>query len=165
MNINIPSYTYTPDIEAQGGPRMSIPTRLWGSTTWDTLHYISLGYPENNPPLAVQRAAFQFMANLPFLLPCMLCRVHLADTYRRDMPLSPAVFASRAAFATYIVQLRDFIHKTHVCPSCPHKTHTVHEDVVQRLLFPQNDWILWTIPVVLLLVLFQWTRRSPARFT
>lgn len=117
-----------------GGYRMPISPDKWGPVFWDTLHYVSLGYPETNPSVNVKQSAFELMSSLPFLLPCSTCRDHLAETYENEMPLTPNVFESRQALGTYIVTLRDLIKSKHACPLCNVSLHTFPDDVESRLL-------------------------------
>ena len=139
---------YTIEADAKGGFRLPIATRLWGPTVWDAMHFISLGYPEDNPSPGVRLAAFEFLTSLPYLLPCLLCRVHLADAFRGEMPLTPEVFASKHALGSYIVALRDLVKRKHACPSCDIRRHSFAIDVEERLLGTNNFWWLLFIPAI-----------------
>lgn len=123
---------------------MPISPARWGAVVWDSLHYFTLGYPEADPSPVVRQAALDMMASLVHLLPCQLCRQHLADAYRRDMPLTPAVAASREAFGSYVVALRDFVKRKHVDGHADAPRHRFPEDVEGRLLGaraePTRDW-------------------------
>lgn len=130
--MSLPQYSIEAD--TNGGYRLPISTKKWGATMWDAMHFVSLGYPEVRPSKEVQEAAYHYMASLPFLLPCLLCRVHLSETYQRDMPLTPSVFESRESFGSYIVKLRDLVKRRHACPSCRNRKHTFSADVEERLL-------------------------------
>lgn len=152
-------YTVQDDLES--GYRLPISTALWGPTIWDAMHFISLGYPEVNPSTEVQQAAFQFLRSLPYLLPCMLCRVHLAETFQGDMPLTMEVCASRDALGNYIVALRDYVKRKHACPECEPRVHTFAHDVEGRLLRPLPSqksqaylWSLIALPVLFITVPF-----------
>lgn len=132
---------YTREADRRSGFRMPISPNRWGPTIWDTLHYVSLGYPEANPSEDVRQAAFEFMSALPFLLPCSICREHLAETYLFEKPLERRVFDSRQALGTYIVELRDLVKRRHACPGCPFPgPHVFPADVERRLLgaFPRK---------------------------
>jgi len=141
---------YTIEADTTGGYRLPISTRKWGAIMWDAMHFASLGYPEDRPSKEVQEAAYQFMKSLPFLLPCMLCRIHLSETYQGDMPLTPSVFQSREAFGSYIVALRDLVKRRHACPSCDVRRHTFAEDVEERLLirssFDYWPFLIFSMP-------------------
>lgn len=126
---------YTTQADRLSGFRLPISPNRWGPTIWDTLHYVSLGYPETNPSEDVRQAAFEFLSALPFLLPCSICREHLAETYLFEMPLERRVFDSRQSLGEYIVALRDLVKRKHACPECPFSgPHTFPVDVEKRLL-------------------------------
>jgi len=130
--MSLPHYSIEAD--TIGGYRLPISTSKWGATMWDAMHFVSLGYPEDRPSKEVQEAAYHYMASLPFLLPCLLCRIHLSETYQQDMPLTPSVFESKEAFGSYIVKLRDLVKRRHACPSCRNRQHSFAVDVEDRLL-------------------------------
>ena len=158
---------YEKSADTLGGTRLPLNPQKWGAVFWDTLHYITLGYPETNPTFEVQQAASDFMASLPFLLPCTLCRQHLADTYLTDMPLSPDVFYSRQNFGTYVVKLRDLIKTKHVCPECKIRRHEFPQDVANRLLSNHTNLycILLIIPISII-IFFRYgsyTKQTPRR--
>lgn len=166
--------TYEKSADELGGPRLPITTSTWGNNFWNTLHYVTLGYPENNPTFHVKEAAFRFMESLPFLLPCTLCRQHLADTYQTEMPLHPHVFASRQNFGTYVVNLRDFIKSRHVCPGItPTKQHRFPQDVLHLVGYNRlgmsinNDYSYYyiAIPLTLLIILYMLSRRRNGTYT
>ena len=128
---------YTAEADATGGPRLGISPNRWGRTFWNTLHYVSLGYPETNPSPEVREAAYSMLVSLQYLLPCKSCREHLSAVFRTDMPLGPEVFASRQALGTYIVKLRDLVKRKHVCPECQNlKEHSFPRDVNATLFEP-----------------------------
>lgn len=128
---------YSAEADATGGPRLGISPNRWGRTFWNTLHYVSLGYPETNPSPEVREAAYSMLVSLQYLLPCKTCREHLANVFRTDMPLGPEVFASRQALGTYIVNLRDLVKRKHVCPGCKSlKQHSFPNDVHATLFEP-----------------------------
>lgn len=155
---------YTPLVDRRGGVRLPISPTRWGPVIWDTLHYVSLGYPERDPAPEMRQAALDFMQALPFLLPCQACREHLADAYEIDMPLHKEVFASRQALGEYIVQLRDLVKQKHVCVGCEPVTHSFPEDVAARLLAPPvpfpPKWVVLLIPLCLFLTYRYFTARN-----
>jgi hypothetical protein len=157
---------YTVEADEEGGPRIGISPSRWGRTFWNTLHYISIGYPETNPSPAVREAAFAMLVSLQFLLPCKACREHLADTFRHDLPLTPDVFETRQALGTYIVRLRDLVKRKHACPKClRHKEHVFPQDVHATLFGPPPavKALRWAIAVTCLLWAgsYMYHRRHP----
>lgn len=113
---------------------------LWGGHVWESLHYMTLGYPERDPPAQVRQAAYDLMFSLQYLLPCIFCREHLADIYQNKYPLRREVFDSRESWGRYVVKIRDYVKRSHVLPPSssfsPH--HEFERDVVQRL--GQRRW-------------------------
>jgi hypothetical protein len=154
-------------VQGQQDIRQGYSPRLWGRTFWETLHFITLAYPESNPSAELRAAAYSFLHSLQFLLPCGSCREHLARTYKTDMPLDASVFASRHAFGVYVVELRDYIKAKHVCPQCALKSHVFPDDVEKVLLSPSrtvsNTSLCWAAIIGSLLILvFIFVRpRSP----
>jgi hypothetical protein len=129
------------------GPRAGLNPECWGHHFWETMHYITLGYPEHSPSAETRQAARDFMLTLRYLLPCSLCRQHIIESFDTSMPLTPDVFDSRVAFGTYIVRLRDLVKRNHVLPpgtSWP--THDFSRDVVDRLRTrPRSPHHWWTV--------------------
>lgn len=152
---------YTPESDRRSGYRPPISPDRWGGVFWDTLHFVSLGYPVRDPSPEMRQAAFEFLRALPFLLPCKVCREHLAETYLWEMPLDKDVFASQQRLGEYIVQLRDLVKAKHVCPSCEERPHSFPEDVERRLLRdrPNRYWVT-LIPILLFFILYRFYARS-----
>jgi hypothetical protein len=113
--------------------RAAIKPCLWGGQLWDSLHYMTLGYPVDSPTPEIRASAMNLMASLQWLLPCILCREHLAEIYRTVMPLTPSVFDGRRQWGEYVVRLRDYIKQAHVDGSSAVR-HTFERDVESRLL-------------------------------
>jgi hypothetical protein len=65
---------------------------IWGPILWNTMHIVSLGYPDD-PASEVQHAATSFYNSLSFLIPCPVCRDHYTQ-HIREMP--PAVESKKA---------------------------------------------------------------------
>jgi hypothetical protein len=57
-------------------------TKFWGPSGWKLLHSITFMYEP-----ATQKAAMRdWLATIPYVLPCKFCRASLADYYRADPP-------------------------------------------------------------------------------
>jgi len=54
-------------------PYKNIDPKLWGSSLWTFLHYLSLAYPEN-PTVDEQEEVFNFLASMQKIIPCEKCR-------------------------------------------------------------------------------------------
>lgn len=158
---------YTPSLDAESGNRLGIDPSLWGTHVWEALHFITLGYPESNPSRAIRRSAYDFIFSLQHLLPCGLCRSHLAQILQTNMPLTDEVLSTRKAFGEYVVRLRDYIKRMHVLPPRTEwPVHTFDKDVVKRLLLTRRESSVfervsfWGIVIVILLLLVNlWMKR------
>ncbi len=116
------------------GPRLGINPSWWGGSLWDSIHYITLGYPEHSPSDATRHAARTFLFSLVSLLPCSLCRQHLRDSLRGPFRPTDDVFSGRRQFGEYIVRLRDYTKVTHVLhPHSRWRYHSFENDVIRRL--------------------------------
>lgn len=93
--------------------RVHINQSAWGPSMWTTMHAVTLAYPAvaDEPTRA---AAAAFMRSLPLLLPCGMCRRHLAEVYAGPMPLKPAIFETREAFGQYVNDLHDLITESRI---------------------------------------------------
>ncbi len=134
---------YNIEDDMNSGPRLPINPQRWGGLTWDALHYMTLGYPVQNPTWKVRNAAKELMFQLQFLLPCQICREHLSEAYQSTFPLNDEIFSSRQAFGNYVVQLRDYVKQTHVDPQHNHTPHTFEQDVEERLMGPMYPYVVY----------------------
>ena len=72
--------------------RMAIPTfppigmspSVWGPIFWNTMHIITLGYPER-PSESEKAAAAAFFESLTKLIPCPICSSHYSE-FLKEMP-------------------------------------------------------------------------------
>ena len=135
--------------------RRAIRPGLWGPTVWDALHFVSIGYPERDPPPEIGQAAYDLLFSLQHLLPCHLCRQHLSTLYQTSMPLAPSVFQGQRDLGDYLVRLRDEVECRHVTHRCIR--HGFDRDVLQRLLYPRKWW--WVKWVLLMLILWYFLKK------
>lgn len=123
--------------EKQDDPdRPGIKPCLWGGHLWESLHYITLGYAPDRAPPRLQRAAREFLGALPYLLPCILCRRHLAEIYETVLPIDDRVLQNQETLGAYIVELRDYVKRHHVLSGHAAQQwprHTFEKDVRRRL--------------------------------
>ena len=72
--------------------QISMRPSVWGPILWNTMHIISLGYPDD-PSSELQDAAASFYRSLSSLIPCPLCREHYAKNIKQ---LPPATESKKA---------------------------------------------------------------------
>ena len=65
--------------------QISMRPSVWGPILWNTMHIISLGYPDE-PTSETQSAASSFYRSLASLIPCPVCRDHYADIIKQMPP-------------------------------------------------------------------------------
>jgi len=75
-----------PDSESD---RNGIEPKIWGKSIWETLHYVSMDYPEKPSPLEIARF-LAFFESLITVLPCETCREHY-EAYWKTHPIQGAL--------------------------------------------------------------------------
>lgn len=90
--------------------RMHLPPQVWGPLFWHTIHIIALGYPIQEPPYQVKRAAKEFYESLASLIPCPACREHYSK-HLKDNPISPSL-DRRADLFSWTVNLHNVVNKS-----------------------------------------------------
>lgn len=64
---------------------MGLDPNMWGPAAWHFIHAVALEFP-NNPSDAKKLHYATFFNNLPHILPCQLCGVHLSENLRKMPP-------------------------------------------------------------------------------
>ena len=70
---------------------------VWGPILWNTMHIVSLGYPDT-PTQEMQAAASSFYQSLSFLIPCPICRTH----YAAHLKSTPPATESKTALVEWV---------------------------------------------------------------
>ncbi|NBR60075.1 MAG: hypothetical protein EBT86_00225 [Actinobacteria bacterium] len=89
---------------------MHLPPNVWGPIFWHTIHIIALGYPIQEPPYQIKRAAKDFYESLASLIPCPVCREHYAK-HLSENPISPSL-DKRADLFRWTVNLHNVVNKS-----------------------------------------------------
>jgi hypothetical protein len=71
---------------------MNIDPNIWGPHLWKSLHYITLGYPDNPDELTKNNTKNLFMS-LKYVLPCAKCRFNYSQ-HLEKYPLNDLSLAS-----------------------------------------------------------------------
>lgn len=87
---------------------MGISPRIFGPYMWATIHYICLGAPEQ---LNQQEkdAYYNFFNNLPLIMPCHSCGVHLVENLKKH-PINPYLNTKKDLFK-WSVELHNIVNK------------------------------------------------------
>ena len=78
---------------------------VWGPILWNTMHIISLGYPEE-PDNTTQQAAASFYRSLSSLIPCPICREH----YTKLIRVIPPATESKDALIKWVFTIHNQVN-------------------------------------------------------
>ncbi len=81
---------------------------LWGPHIWQTLHYVSLGYPEN-PTLEDKQNYKTFFNLLKNVLPCAMCREHYTQLLEQH-PLNDNALSSRNNLIKWCIDAHNVVN-------------------------------------------------------
>lgn len=82
----------------------------WGGDIWRMFHSTTFLYPEQDPTDANKMLIRQYIAILPFLLPCSMCGMNFMKELE-DHPLGEAELASRDALSRWGVVLHNTVNR------------------------------------------------------
>lgn len=81
---------------------------IWGPNIWQTLHFISLGYPEN--PTEQQKNDYkQFFLLLKTVLPCTKCAIHYKYNLEQ-LPLTNEILNNKQLFIKWVIDLHNSVN-------------------------------------------------------
>ena len=87
---------------------MNINPNLWGPSSWNFMHYITLGYPEN-PTDEVKKNTLYLFASLKYLLPCEKCRYNY-QMHLEKHPLNDVVLSSRTLLVNWLIDVHNEVN-------------------------------------------------------
>ena len=88
---------------------MNIDKSIWGKHIWFTLHYISLGYPDNpNNNDKEKYKAFFFL--IKDILPCKICANHYNENLIK-MPLTDKILSDKELFIRWVIDLHNTVNQ------------------------------------------------------
>ncbi len=119
--------------------------KIWGSSAWKFLHYITLGYP--SCPTDKDKENFKtFFMNLHLILPCKKCKIHFKENFDKK-PLTDDILSSQKKLFMWLVDIRNSINDT------LNKPHISYDDVIKECISSNNKYCI-TTKVTIYLVLF-----------
>jgi len=81
---------------------------IWGPNIWQTLHFISLGYPEN--PTEQQKNDYKnFFLLLKTVLPCKKCAMHYKYNLEH-LPLTNDILNNKQLFIKWVIDLHNSVN-------------------------------------------------------
>lgn len=81
----------------------------WGTPYWQFMHAITFLYPDV-PTADDRQRIINIFSSLPFVLPCSLCGLHLAQNITA-MPLTETVLSSKTTLSTWLVNLHNVVNR------------------------------------------------------
>jgi len=84
---------------------ISMRPSVWGPILWNTMHIISLGYPDD-PSSDMQQAASSFYRSLSSLIPCPICRQH----YAQHLKSFPPATESKKALVEWVWMIHNKVN-------------------------------------------------------
>jgi hypothetical protein len=94
------------------------PPSVWGPSVWRAIHFIALGFPDENDVTPMQREAYKmFFQNLDAVLPCASCAENYREHLKHDVPPVPVQSppdgsATRDALFAWTVMLHNTVSKS-----------------------------------------------------
>ena len=82
---------------------------IWGPNIWQTLHFISLGYP-NNPTDMDKENYKNFFILLQYTLPCKVCAYHYSDNLKK-FPLTDQVLSNKNNFILWVIDIHNSVNE------------------------------------------------------
>lgn len=83
---------------------------IWGKYLWTSIHYISLGYPEN-PTQEEQNDYKEYFENLFKILPCYRCSENYKD-HLLKIPMTSQVLQNTKSLFKWTVELHNLVNKS-----------------------------------------------------
>jgi hypothetical protein len=87
-------------------------TSIWGSNTWNSLHCITFGYPEQ--PTEENKQHYKiFFESIKFVLPCCTCRKHFAEHTKKgsSFEIKYEIFENRKTLTKWLYDLHSHVNK------------------------------------------------------
>ena len=81
---------------------------VWGPHIWRTIHYVSLGYPEN-PTLNDKQIYKNFLTSLKDVLPCAMCRNHYTQLLVQH-PLNDKALSSKTNLMKWCIDAHNIVN-------------------------------------------------------
>jgi hypothetical protein len=81
---------------------------IWGPNIWQTLHFITLGYP-NNPSKEDKENYKTFFLLFKNVLPCKICTMHYAENLKK-YPLTDEILSSNNNLILWLIDLHNSVN-------------------------------------------------------
>lgn len=87
-------------------------TYIWGDDMWNSLHYVSFGYP-NNPTNDKKQQYKTYFESLKYVLPCCVCRKHLTEHTKEgsQFEITIEIFENRDTLTRWLYDLHSRVNE------------------------------------------------------
>ena len=86
----------------------------WGPNIWQTLHFISLGYP-NNPSDEDKEHYKNYFLSFKYVLPCKICSIHYSENLKR-YPLTDEILSSKNNLILWVIDMHNSVNESNKKP-------------------------------------------------
>jgi hypothetical protein len=87
---------------------MSIGPTVWGPVTWQSMHYISLGYPID--PTPEQKEIYKnYYLSYQIILPCSVCANHYKENLKK-VPLTDDILSTRDKLIQWVIDIHNEVN-------------------------------------------------------
>jgi hypothetical protein len=83
-------------------------TSKWGPNIWQTLHFISLGYPDNPSELDKEKYK-NFFLLFQYILPCKICSNHYSENLQKN-PITDKVLSSKNNLILWVIDIHNQVN-------------------------------------------------------
>lgn len=88
----------------------SLAPEIWGPHFWKTIHYVSLGYPDN-PSQQDKKNYSNFFNSLDNVLPCLQCAINYKE-HLKENPLNAEFLKNPQTLFLWTVKMHNIVNKT-----------------------------------------------------
>ena len=109
---------------------------IWGPSLWNSLHLITLNYPEK-PSFAVRKQYYDFFNNLRYMIPCIYCRKNYIE-HLNEIPLEPYL-DSRQLLVKWLIDIHNLVNKSlNKSQKQFYHINDLYNDIILRLSTKKN---------------------------
>jgi hypothetical protein len=109
----------------------NIDPNLWGESGWTFLHYITFAYPDL-PSEKDKISAMAFFSQLPYILPCQVCRINLKD-HLQKYPLNKITVQSRFNLIMWLLNIHNEVNIQRKKPIF------TYDDAIKKYLYSETQ--------------------------
>ena len=110
---------------------MNINPKLWGQSSWNFMHYITLGYPDN-PNNDVKTNTYNLFTSLKYMLPCEKCKYNY-NIHISKHPLTNDILSSRNLLIQWLIDIHNEVNVS------LNKPQITYNSIIESLLCDQQD--------------------------